>query len=356
MKVLIWGTGASARMVLNNGITGEIVGFISSPPAPQQKTFFDKPVYTADQLNNVEWDVIYVASRLASGIYRMIEEFRIPLDKVCFMNTPLIPAVDGKKNYELGQQFLSEKNLAAMDTAPAAEKDVGFIYQDLRKYNELNVRESFQYIEEKKYFIWQDKYAEAGKAEQYFYQDLWAARLIYQHNPGQHYDIGSRLDGFIAHLLSFRESVTMIDIRPLSNPIAGIKFIQADATNLDGIEDNSLESLSALCSLEHFGLGRYGDPIDPEACFKAFEAIQKKVSSRGYIYISVPVGKEHLEFNAHRVFYARTIVEAFDRMELVEYSATGGKNIEYNIPLDKYDGYNDGGDVYGLFCFRKRPD
>ena len=52
--------------------------------------------------------------------------------------------------------------------------------------------------------------------------------------------------------------------------------------------------MSALCSLEHFGLGRYGDAIDPEACFKCFDQIQKKLKKGGNLYISLPVGQAHL--------------------------------------------------------------
>ena len=56
--------------------------------------------------------------------------------------------------------------------------------------------------------------------------------------------------------------------------------------------DNSISSFSALCSIEHFGLGRYGDPIDPEACFKCFDNIQSKIARSGLLYLSVPVGKD----------------------------------------------------------------
>ena len=136
--------------------------------------------------------------------------------------------------------------------------------------------------------------------------------------------------------------------------MAGIDFVQADATNLDGIEDNSVESLSALCSLEHFGLGRYGDPIDPEACFKAFQAIQRKIMPGGFAYIAVPVGKERVEFNAHRVFYAKTIIDSFFEMDLVEFSATDGNAIAYNVPVDRYDfDAVKGRLTFGLFCLKK---
>lgn len=63
------------------------------------------------------------------------------------------------------------------------------------------------------YPILGDKDADAGSAGMYLVQDLWAAQKIYQlPREHTHYDIGSRVDGFITHLLSFRDDVTLIDI------------------------------------------------------------------------------------------------------------------------------------------------
>lgn len=204
-----------------------------------------------------------------------------------------------------------------------------------------------------------DRFENAGNLSPYFWQDLWAAKLVANNNPVKHYDIGSRVDGFIAHLASFRDNIVLIDIRPMESEIKGVKFFKADATNLIGIEDESVESLSALCSLEHFGLGRYGDPIDPEACFKAFRAIVRVMSRRGHAYIAVPIGKEHLEFDAHRVFYASTIINEFKPMKCIEYSCihVEDREIEKNVEIGKYDNDEElGGNRFGLFHFVKEPE
>ena len=161
----------------------------------------------------------------------------------------------------------------------------------LRKYNKLNTRKDFHASPNNFYFCLNDWDAQAGSLGVYFYQDLWAAKKIFALKPSEHFDIGSRVDGFIAHVLPFMP-LTMIDIRPLSEKVEGLKFIQADATNLDGIADNSIISLSSLCAPEHFGLGRYGDPIDPEACFKALKSMQRVLAKGGHLYIAVPVGEQ----------------------------------------------------------------
>lgn len=129
---------------------------------------------------------------------------------------------------------------------------VSRLLSDMRKYNNLNTRSEFRATLKNAYPCLDDWGKNAGSLGVYFWQDLWCARKIYQSRPTEHYDIGSRLDGFIAHVLPFMP-VTMIDIRPLPQKIEGLKFIQADATNLEGIADKSIISLSSLCAPEHFG-------------------------------------------------------------------------------------------------------
>lgn len=190
---------------------------------------------------------------------------------------------------------------------------------DIDTYNKLNTHSSFEITTENLYPVLKDKYAQAGGVHYYFWQDLWGAKWVAKNNPAIHYDIGSRLDGFIAHLLSFRDAVNLIDIRPLDTKIPGLSFTCADATNLENIPDESIESLSALCSIEHFGLGRYGDPIDPDACFKAFTAVQRVMKPGADLYISLPVDSDYLAFNGHRCFAPLTVKNIFSQMELIEY-------------------------------------
>ena len=105
----------------------------------------------------------------------------------------------------------------------------------------------------------------------------------------------------------------------------GVTYYQSNATHLDNIPPSSIHSLSALCSVEHFGLGRYGDPIDPQAWENALKSFQRILAPKGNLYISVPVGKVNkVCFNAHRVFTPQTIIETLDLMEIVEFSYISG--------------------------------
>lgn len=349
MQVLIWGTGSIARRILDNGMEAEIIGFIESNKA--HDVFEQKPVYNADEIPD-NYDYIIVANSFSNEIYELCLEKNISLDKFIFMTYIKVRAGCTKLN--IIREILGEKNFTEYcQETGFVEKS--FFQKDLQLYQKLNTRENFNVQIQ---YIWpviKDKYANAGTIGGYFWQDLWAAKLIYKSGVTKHLDIGSRLDGFIAHLLAMDIDVSIIDIREFPGVVENLHTIVDDATHLKQIPDESIQSMSALCSLEHFGLGRYGDRIDPEACFKCFAEIQKKMKAGGSLYLSVPVGMERVEFNAHRVFYARTIVECFPELQLKEFSCTANGQIEYNVELSKYDcDKHDGNYRYGLFHFVKK--
>lgn len=230
---------------------------------------------------------------------------------------------------------------------------------DLKEYSITNKRETFRFEKNNEYKILGEWEKEAGTLGPYFWQDLWAAQHVYRNNPERHYDIGSSIGGFIGHLASFRgvdRGIFLIDVRPLKAKIPGVEFVQGDAKRLDNIKDNSVESLSSLCALEHFGLGRYGDEVDPEGCFKALHEMQRILCHGGVLYLSVPVGREHVEFNAHRIFYPKTIINELEEMDLIEFSTTGlfEDKIRYNEDINKYNNMETHGLLFGLFMFVKK--
>ncbi len=202
-------------------------------------------------------------------------------------------------------------------------KAVPCFLRDVRKYQGLNRGDSFRISIRDLFPILTDRDDTAGVADgHYFHQDLWAARKIFARAPARHIDIGSRVDGFVAHLLVFMP-VTIIDIRQLDSNIPGLSFIRDDATQLAQLPSGSVESLSSLHAAEHFGLGRYSDPVDPAACFKFMDALQRVLAPGGSLYFSVPVGRERVEFNAHRVFAPKTILDSFPQLQLLSFSYVG---------------------------------
>ena len=156
-----------------------------------------------------------------------------------------------------------------------------------------------------------DRYEESGTTKsEYFWQDLLVARWIYQTQPQRHVDVGSRLDGFVAHVASFRE-IEVFDVRPNTIHIPGVIFKQADLMQQDALPADGVgycDSLSCLHAIEHFGLGRYGDPIDPKGHERGIFNMARLLQPGGKFYLSAPIGQERVEFNANRVLDPRTII------------------------------------------------
>lgn len=202
--------------------------------------------------------------------------------------------------------------------------------------------------------ILNDKTDSAGvTTSHYFIQDLWMARKVVQANPQKHIDVGSRIDGFIAHLLAAGVPTTQVDIRPLPQPPQGLSFLQDDATTMRKSKTGSVASLSSLHAAEHFGLGRYGDPVDPNACFTFMQNLARVLKKGGKLYFSTPIGKQRVEFNAQRVFAPATILETFKAagLKVVETSVitSKGKLVEGANPLR----HADENFACGLFIFTK---
>lgn len=148
-----------------------------------------------------------------------------------------------------------------------------------------------------------DKNAESGVVKgMYFHQDLFVAKQIFKRNPRKHVDIGSSVEGFVAHVASFRQ-IEIFDIRKLESNVENISFKQVDFMSPNKLFEEYCDSISSLNVIEHFGLGRYGDAIDPIGHLKGFDNITNILLKGGIFYFSVPMGKtQKVEFNAHRIF------------------------------------------------------
>jgi hypothetical protein len=139
----------------------------------------------------------------------------------------------------------------------------------------------------------------AGVAKgHYFHQDLYVAQCIYSDKPERHLDVGSRIDGFVAHVATYRE-IDVADIRPIDSKVRNIRFHQVNFMNLDAVKRlGTWPSVSCLHALEHFGLGRYGDPVDPDGWLTGLKSLATVVNEGGLLYLSVPIGIQRIEFNA----------------------------------------------------------
>jgi SAM-dependent methyltransferase len=151
----------------------------------------------------------------------------------------------------------------------------------------------------------------------YTYQDAWAARSVSEFGPAEHVDVGSRIT-FVLGLAAW-VPVTFIDLRPLEVDVPGLTSRAGSLTDMP-YEDRSVQSLSSLHVIEHIGLGRYGDDLDPGGTARAAAELARVLAPGGQLLIGVPVGRPRTAWNAHRVLDPEGVVEMFRPLELAAFA------------------------------------
>jgi len=222
-------------------------------------------------------------------------------------------------------------------------------YRDYLKFKRQAKTSDLYFPFGKLYPCLDDLSADSGSASgHYFHQDLLVANRVYGNKPERHVDIGSRIDGFVAHVAVFRE-IEVFDIRPLNTSIPNISFKQADIMAGDFNIKNYCDSISSLHAVEHFGLGRYGDTLDYNGHLKGLNNIHQMLKQGGKLYLSVPIGKQRIEFNAHRVFAVKYLIELIqDKYRIDSFSYVNDKgDLFKDTKLSPEDVENNYGCNYG---------
>ena len=178
----------------------------------------------------------------------------------------------------------------------------------------------------------------------YVYHTAWAARLLAANKPIEHHDFAS--DIRFATIASAFVKINFYDFRPLAVHLSGLRCMQADVTKTE-IKEGSIESLSCMHVVEHIGLGRYGDQIDPFGDLKAIQELKRILAKGGNLYFVVPIGLPVIRFNAHRIYSYDMIVKLFKEYSLQNFSLVTDEGRFLDSPTvtdsDKQ--------IYGCGCF-----
>jgi hypothetical protein len=190
-----------------------------------------------------------------------------------------------------------------------------------------------------------------GFDRHYIYHPAWAARVLAKTRPESHVDIASTLH--FCSIVSAFIPVEFFDFRPAPLRLSGLASNSANVTDLDWPAD-SVQSISCMHVLEHIGLGRYGDPIDPDGDFKAIRELMRVLKPGGDLLAVVPVGRSRICYNAHRIYDSKEFIGYFPGLELVEFSLIpDGEALEgllVNPPFELAAAQSYG---CGCFWFRK---
>ncbi|MBI5530066.1 MAG: DUF268 domain-containing protein [Candidatus Doudnabacteria bacterium] len=178
----------------------------------------------------------------------------------------------------------------------------------------------------------------------YVYMDRWAFKNLLAYKPSEHVDIGSSI-----RFLSMASAITklkFVDIRPVKIDFDNYECIEGSILNMP-FADNSVSSLSCLHVAEHIGLGRYGDPLDPQGTKKACAELSRILATGGKLYFALPIGHTATYFNAHRVHSPKIILDYFSNLKLESFSAINDEGrFVSNAKIVDYENSN-----YSCGCF-----
>jgi SAM-dependent methyltransferase len=222
----------------------------------------------------------------------------------------------------------------------------GWYFSDLSKYRngQKNKHSSASFSDLTPYLA--DKTEITPLEPIYFLQDIWLAGKVFGLKPLKHFDIGSSVK--TVAIISKGIPTTFVDIRPPDIKVEGLNYLKGSVLKLP-FKNKSLESISSICVLEHIGLGRYGDKIDPWGSEKAILEITRVLKSGGNLFVSVPVDiQDKAFFNAHRTFTRNYFLSLFATgFDLKEEKYIYGKEF-----FNKYDQKKGFGT--GLYYFKKK--
>lgn len=180
----------------------------------------------------------------------------------------------------------------------------------------------------------------------YLYHPAWAARVLARTRPDRHVDISSTVA--FCSIVSAFVPVDFYDLRPAGIVLDALHCGAANLTELP-LADGSIPSLSCMHVLEHIGLGRYGEPLDPDGDLKAIAELIRVLAPGGDLLVATPVGKPRIQFNAHRVYDHEAFAGYFAPLELVEFALieeTGDRGLVFDTSDEQVHAQ-----TYGCGCF-----
>ncbi len=186
-------------------------------------------------------------------------------------------------------------------------------YRQFKKQNDGRLRMKFAEI----YPCLTDRVKTTPFDRHYVLHPAWAARVLAQTRPEYHVDISSILS--FSTIASAFLPIKFYDYRVAEIDLSNYQSGFADLTNLS-FETESIPSISCMHTIEHIGLGRYGDPIDPKADLKAINELIRVARKGGDILFVAPLGDGRIEFNGQRLYSKDQVLGYFKNCTLMNFT------------------------------------
>jgi SAM-dependent methyltransferase len=111
--------------------------------------------------------------------------------------------------------------------------------------------------------------------------------------------LGSITPWYESILLAYQAKPTTIEYNKIHCEDPRLNILTVSEFNSN---PQVFDAVLSISSFEHDGLGRYGDPLDPDGDFKAMNNVKKMLRPGGLLFLSIPIGPDYLVWNVHRIY------------------------------------------------------
>ena len=101
-------------------------------------------------------------------------------------------------------------------------------------------------------------------------------------------------------------------------------------------DPEKFDAIFSISPIEHDGLGRYGDPINPNGDLEAMKKTKAMLKDDGLLFLAVPVGRDCLVWNTHRIYGKHRLPLLLEGWEMVAFFGKGKVESTFDNPLGQY--------------------
>jgi len=80
-----------------------------------------------------------------------------------------------------------------------------------------------------------------------------------------------------------------------------VTYVTGNCTDTP-LPNDSADVVALISTLEHVGLGRYGDPLDVHGDLRAMQEARRVLKPGGHVVVTVPYGYPTVVYNLHRIY------------------------------------------------------
>lgn len=126
----------------------------------------------------------------------------------------------------------------------------------------------------------------------------------------------SSLSPWVEHILRSAGASHVVTV-DYNEPIvcSGIDWIESKSVAQFSTEVGTYDLLLSFSGIEHSGLGRYGDPINPDADIEAVAQMHRALAPGGYLLLAIPTSTHtntQVPGNPHRIYGRDRIVQMIE--------------------------------------------